>query len=606
MEGLFWLKSFERCPCRALVRRAFPLLCLLATLAAASGVTFTAALERDTITLGESVGLSLTFDGAQPDITPSLPPVANLQIVYNGPSSQVSFVNGQVSSRITHNFTVNPRQVGEYVIPAVSAEVGGQKLVTQALRLKVLRPGAPPPDAIASGAQPAFLRLVLPKTNVYLGEVLTGEYQLYLREGVQNITQFQFTTTPTEGLSIGKMAESQRRRVQIGNVTYTVIPISVVLTAIKTGPLSIGPITASVVVELPSNNRRRDSFMDPFGMFGNERRRIGLAADLESLRCLPPPEEGRPAGFNGAVGQYSMAVNVGPTNVATGDPITVRVQISGRGALDGLSLPEQDAWRDFKIYPPSANVETSDPLGLQGTKTFEQVIAPQTAEIKELPPLTFSFFDPETKLYRTLTHPAVPLEVRPGGSAPVPVVAANPRIANDTPPPQQDIVPIKQRLGRTQTLGPQLIQSPAFLVAQGVPVLAFVAAFLWRRRTDSLANNPRLRRHRAVADLLRKGKEDLQRLAAANQAEEFHATLFRLLQEQLGERLDCPASAITEAVVEERLRPRGVPDSTLDQLQELFQSCNLARYAPTRSSQELVAMIPKFDTVLRRLQEVTT
>ena len=34
-------------------------------------------------------------------------------------------------------------------------------------------------------------------------------------------------------------------------------------------------------------------------------------------------------------------------------------------------------------------------------------------------------------------------------------------------------------------------------------------------------------------------------------SDQFFATLSRLLQEQLGERLDLPASAITEAVIEE-------------------------------------------------------
>ena len=55
-----------------------------------------------------------------------------------------------------------------------------------------------------------------------------------------------------------------------------------------------------------------------------------------------------------------------------------------------------------------------------------------------------------------------------------------------------------------------------------------------------------------------------------------------LLQEKLGERLDLPASAITEAAVDEKLRPRGLPDSTLDELRELFQATNLARYAPIK------------------------
>ena len=145
---------------------------------------------------------------------------------------------------------------------------------------------------------------------------------------------------------------------------------------------------------------------------------------------------------------------------------------------------------------------------------------------------------------------------------------------------------------------------PAFLAAQSLPVLAWLAAFVWRKRTDSLANNPRLRRQRHVARLIRDGLEDLRRLAAENKSDEFFATLFRLLQEQLGERLDCPASSITEAVIDERLAGLGAPEATLAGLRELFQLCNQARYAPLRTSGELAAVIPQFENAVRELQEV--
>ena len=137
------------------------------------------------------------------------------------------------------------------------------------------------------------------------------------------------------------------------------------------------------------------------------------------------PQENMPAGFNGAVGTFILNFSAGPTNVAVGDPITVRVQLSGRGAFDTLALPEQTAWQDFKTYPPTAKVDTTgDPMGIQGSKTFEQVIVPQKAEIKELPPISFSFFDPEGKTYRTLTEPATRLVVRPSGVAPAPTIAS--------------------------------------------------------------------------------------------------------------------------------------------------------------------------------------
>src|SRR5262245_36732142 len=125
--------------------------------------SFTATIDRDTITLGENVTLSLTFEDGSPKDVPTPPAITNLQINYAGPSSQFSVINGQVSSTVTHVFTVTPRQVGDYAIPSLTAEVGSQKLTTQPIKLKVLSPSAPSPEAVNSGSQPAFLKLALPR-----------------------------------------------------------------------------------------------------------------------------------------------------------------------------------------------------------------------------------------------------------------------------------------------------------------------------------------------------------------------------------------------------------------------------------------------------------
>jgi hypothetical protein len=406
-----------------------------------------------------------------------------------------------------------------------------------------------------------------------------------------------------EGVSIFKTAHAQRRRARVGNATYGVATLVTSLSPVKTGTLTIASMDMNLTLQLPvGGNRRRDMF-DPFGMFQQlEERPVALSAEPETLSALPLPKENVPANFNGAVGSFSMAVSAGPTNVAAGDPVTVRIQITGRGALDSLALPEQNTWHDFKTYPPTTKLDTTDALGLQGTKTFEQVVVPQNPDINALPPVSFSFFDPDHKSYRTLTQPAVPLIVRPGGSAPAPTVAANTRSAPDNPPPAQDIVHIKPRLGTVAQISLPLVQQPWFLALQAIPLLAWVSAVVWRRRTEMLANNPRLRRRRQVAQVVRQGLLELRQLASDNKSDDFFATLVRLLQEQLGERLDLPASAITEAVIEERLRPRGVPEATLGSLHELFQTCNLARYAPIKTSQELAAIIPNLEAILRELQ----
>jgi len=612
LKLLSWLTGHapSRRPARRGLVAVWAAACLWLPAATLWGATFTATLDRSTMTLGETVTLSLTFTGGEPQTVPTPPASPNLRIDYVGPSSQVSIINGQVNSIVTHNFTVTPRQAGDFTIPALTAEVGRERLHTEPLSLKVLQPGAPPPEAVNSGSQLAFLRLVLPKKEIYFGELLVAELQLYLRSEVRNISQFHLPGLNAEGCNVGKLVQGNQRQARLGNSAYNVIPVMTTLKPVKTGSITVGPVTASVVVQIASQNRRRGIFGEDFpdwfpGFGGGEQKQLSLATEKEELQVLPLPTENVPAGFNGAVGSFTMAASAGPTNLTAGDPITLHVRISGRGALDSLALPDLGGWRDFKTYPPTTKVETTDPLGLQGTKTFEEVVVPQSADVKALPAISFSFFDPDQKSYRTLTQPPVALVVRPGAAAPTPtVVAANARAGQDAPPPTQDIVHIKPRLGMVAQIAPPLVQQPWFLALQAVPVVAWLSALLWRRRAELLANNPRLRRRRQVAQIVRQGLVELRQQATDKKSDEFFATLFRLLQEQLGERLDLPATAITEAVIEEHLRPRGVPEANLAALHELFQTCNLARYAPIKSSQELAAIIPKVEAVLRDLQGV--
>ena len=569
----------------------------------ARAASFTASLDRDTISLGESATLSLTFEGGQSKNVPT-PDVPGLQIVQTGTSQNVSIINGAMSSTVTVAFSVTPEQAGEFTIPALTTDVNGQTLTSQPLKLTVLKANAPSPAAVASGSQVAFMQLSLPQQKVYVGQTLTAQLQIYLRDDVQNYGNLQFTTTPADGFTLGKSADGQRYNTQIGSRVYHVIPISLALTVTKTGNLSLGPFTANMVVVLPSQNDGGDPFMAQFFNQG-EQRQVTLATDQINVQSLPLPDENVPTNFNGAVGDYQMAVTAGPTNVTVGDPITVRVQISGSGALDALKLPDQSGWSDFKLFPPTQKTDLSDQLGLEGTKTFEEIVTPQNTDVHALPPISFSYFNPDDGQYHTLTQPSEPLVVRSAGATPLPVITANNNSApqNQTP---QDILPIEENLGTLAQASPPLVTNPVFLAVQSLPVLAFLAALVWRKRADNLANNPRLRRQRAVAQFIASGLDDLKKYAAANQPDEFFATLFRLLQEQLGERLDCPASSITENVVDEHPVLRGAPENVLAELRELFQLCNQARYAPVRGTSELNSVAGQFEKVIGELKDLET
>lgn len=569
------------------------------------GITFSVTLDRNTIELGDTAVLSLKFDDGQPQGTPQLPQIPNLQISYNGPSSSISLINGQTRSSITHIFTVKPAQTGDFTIPSLSLQFGNETLTSQPVKFKVVRPAAPEPGSAAEQQQLALLRLALPKQEMFVGETIVLEMQLLIRQGVQGLggTDLPGLQSPLQidGCSVGKAVEGARRQIVIGTTPFTVVPIQIPLTAVKTGRITVGPLDGAVVVQMPARAGQRDPF-DPFGMFNRvEQQRVAVSAPQQFLNVLPLPEQGKPANFTGAVGTFEMSMTAGPKNVAVGDPITIQVKVSGHGSLDSFVLPDQ-LWKEFRTYPATSKTETTGPLGLDGVKLFEQVVVPQNTEVKELPPFAFTVFNPEKRAYETLLQPAIPIVVRPAGPTPTPTLNLTKSAAPENKP-ASDIVHIKQRLGRTQTTHVWLEQK-WFIAAHTLPVFALLGALLWRKRADSIANNPRRRRRKQVEEFIQTGLAELQPLAATGKADEFFAKVIRILQEQIGERLDMPASAITEAVVDERLRPRGLGDGGADVLHELFQSSNHARYAPEESAQKLEAVIPKLKMALRDLQEV--
>ncbi|MBI3853369.1 MAG: protein BatD [Verrucomicrobia bacterium] len=576
---------------------ALAMLILLFTPVAVHAAKFTATLDRDTTRVGESVTLSLNFEEGSPKAAPNLPPLPNLNVTSVGESSQYTIANGQTTASRSFNFSLTPTQPGNITIPALRIEVDGKILTSQPLTLRVLKNEAPAnPDATLTNL--AFVRLVVPKNEVYLGEPFPVEIQLYY----QNVQNVRMPQLHAEGFSLGKSTEPTQTRTQVGNFIYNLVVFKMSATAAKAGTLTLGPVECSLTVLVPMNNQRQ---RDLFGFFGNNMQAYPttLVSEPQTMRVLPLPTEKVPDNFNGAVGEFALSVSAGPTNVAVGDPITLKVQITGRGAMDALSLPDQPQWREFKIYPPTSTVTNRDPLGLSGVKTFEQVLIPQNHEIKFLPPLEFSFFDPNRKSYRTLTNAGIPLIVGYAAST-----SAQPSIlASAAPaasPPTSDIVHIKARMDTLGLVSAPLVQQTWFLTLQSVPVLVWLSLLVMRKRNEALANNPKLRRQREVARRIQTGLQELHNQANAQQSEDFFATLFRLLQEQLGERLDLPASAITEAVIDERLRGRTVPEQTLTELHELFQTCNQARYAPQKTSRELASLVPRVESILRELQSL--
>ena len=584
--------------------------CLLWTLlccglpSAQAAARFTAGLDRSTIAMGESAILSLVFEGDAPTAVPVVPPVTNLQIQYTGNSRNYAFINGQATASTTLSYVVTPFQPGDYEIPAISINIGPNTVRSQPLQLRVTKMAEGSSDALSKYA---FVEMRAAKTNLFVGEMVPVEIQLYVTaaEGLQ------LPQISAEGFVLGKMPQHSQTKVQRNNAIYNVLTFQLTATPMKTGALTLGPAEFSCTLLIPQPGQRRANnvFEDFFdGGFGprHQKRPVVLKSAPVVMQVSPLPEEGKPANFNGAVGQYTFAASLSPTNLNAGDPITLKAQIAGTGALDSVSLPPQDSWQNFKVYPASSVVEPSNALGSAGVKTFEQVIIPQSGDVAEVPAIAFSYFDPQDRRYHTLSHAATPITVRASASsAPQPVVYSSRKTDEEEPPPAtRDIVHIKTTLGALASASPASGFRPSLVLLQIIPPGLWLAALAWKKRSDMLASNPRLRRKRKVDELTSAGLRELDRLAQEQKSQEFFAALFRLLQEQIGERLDLPSSAITEAVLDREMQGAGASEALVHELRDLFAMCNQALYAPSRSQAELAALSPRAAAAIAELKRM--
>ena len=98
--------------------------------------------------------------------------------------------------------------------------------------------------------------------------------------------------------------------------------------------------------------------------------------------------------------------------VKVGDKFEIELVISGSGDLSTIKPPElskQDGFKEgfrFSDLPAPAKYK-----GL--SKLFKVELRPLTATIHEIPPIEFSFFEPNQGKYITLISEALPIEVEP-------------------------------------------------------------------------------------------------------------------------------------------------------------------------------------------------
>ena len=545
---------------------------------------FEVTLDRTTIRQGEVAVATLKFYDMRPTrIQP--PQMTNVQFQQlSGLGQQLTIINGNRTQFYQLQLQLRPLTTGKITIPAMTAQLNGKNYQSQPFVLNVLK-GLVAPTMTTLAQQGYMADLVLPKTNVYVGE----PFVFYIRI-IYGDAEVVTPEIKNEGFTFTDSA-AQRSVKTYNNKRYNEALVPNIALPLKIGRLQLGPVDVGINIVV-----RRD-------FFRVQTRPVKVHVPVSEINVLPVPTAGRPASFTGAVGSYAMNVTASPTNLTAGEPITLSINISGSGAIENVKLPSFEGWADFKVYPPNSNLNYQNRLTSTGNRTFEQVVVPEKADLPQIPEIHFSFFDPESKAFRTLRHPPIPLTVTPGAkvtAAPV-IMVTQTNQADAGRKIATELVHIKQHLGSLQAVGGT---GHGIWALPAATFVAWVLLLLRRRGIEKLENNPRLRRRLATDRLVSDELGRLKSLADGGDGVEFFQLLVSLLQERLGERLDLPATAITESVVADILKPAGVNEELLTRLNGLFDACNQARYAPDVAKGELQKLAADTEIALGELTEV--
>lgn len=589
------------------------LVCLALGDAQSDDIAFTATVDRHAISLSETVILTLTVRSG---ITSSLPePVLGEMSAFaiEGQSSQssssVSFVNGKLTSEktVTYLYRLRPQRTGELRIPPATLAMGGKKYRTDPITVTVSGTGEGEergeagkgiaPKEVARAPGEVFIRASANKERGFTEEGILLEYRLYSMVIIQDVSMIEFPGS--EGFwweEDPHFSEGNGGKEVVNGKVYTVYPLKrYIVYPLSPGTKTIEPMRLGCSVRV-----RTGDIFDAFSIFGREKN-ITVASEPVTLTVLPIPEKGRPAGFQGAVGNFGMRAELQKSDVETNEAVTLRVTVEGEGNFKTMGPPAVRFPEGLSAYPPDERVETIFGRdSLRGKKVFDYVLIPRAAGRYEIGDIVFPYFDPERGSYATSRAPSLELSVREGAFA---VTSGGGRNSH-TVLLGEDINYIKETprdLPKRTSLA-----SPAwtFLASNLISALLFFGFVVQRKRAEKILGNRALRRYRASGKELRKLLKEARKHLGHENHGFFAQRCEKAIVEFIGNRLDEETTGMTEKELSALLGTRQVEAGTMELFSRWYGLCQEARFSPGgQNADQARALLEKTERLAEKLEE---
>lgn len=478
-------------------------------------VSVTLSLDREEATSSDSIRMAIKVSGARScDSSPVIKGLDSFQVSQGGSSSRVEIVNGKFSSSVDYTYYIQPSRTGTFQLGPAEVKVNGKVFQSNIATLSILK--AASPGSPAKG--PIFLMAALSSKKAYVEEQVLYTLKLYLKTSVSDIS---LQLPELDHLAFKQLEKPREYQGVYHGTTYRIIEVPYGLMALKAGNYGIEPSRMSMTV-YDSRRSRRGFFDDPFFRAG---RPVTIASQTLELKVAPLPDQGKPKGFSGLVGSFKIEATLTPSKIRVGESATLTVQITGRGNVNripDLKIPGLD---HIKVYADEPVFEARPDLkGLAGFKIMKWALVPEQQGDYEIPPLSLSFFDPETDEYHIIQTSTQPLIVLPGKEKMIMVEAGPGRQNGVNRSAKQgvkelghDILPLHTSVRNLEARS-WIASGGLFLwVTLLLPFVLYLSTFLGLRlKKKSVRAIPAHRAKRAAKNLIRQcrqGREDANSLS---------------------------------------------------------------------------------------------
>ncbi len=558
----------------------FSLFSLLAK-AQDNDIKFEAVLSK--AKLGQNERLRVSFEMNKDGDFFEAPSFNNFEILM-GPSQSISssFINGKRSFSKSYTYVLRPKKQGQLIIDSASITIDNTVYTTDPKTVLVTEPidnPNAPKTAQDIADESLYLVATLSNDKPYLNQGVLVTYTLYFspRVYINNFIPVENPTYKNFWSQDLPIKEYETRRTTFRNESFNAVDLkTVVLYPQKSGSLALDPFALELYVQIPTG--RRDFFGDPIMRSATKTVKAG---DL-SINVKELPEQGKPLNFSGAVGDFELSVEASRTSLEVNESTQIKVKINGKGNLKLLSIPELSLPSALEKYDPeyTDNVRVNRE-GMNGSVTNSYTVVPRYAGSYPVDPLEFTYFDPNSKSYKTLS--SYPFDLTVEGSALLPSTSTIAPIAEKNTPVTSGF-----KSNAYQTSLVTMVSSPWFesntyyLILALLVILGFSISFIINAFKASIGSSGQ----GAKKALPKKIKALLKRAdkLAKEQNAEFYSIASEILFLCLEKYSGVDLSTASKQEREDKLQTLGADAHLIERINTLNDRILLVKYSGSASA----------------------